>query len=248
MSTSTARRSLAARASGIAGWLVLGAAVAALATAALIGVRFLPVLTGSMAPYAPTGSLVLTLPVPGSDVAVGDVVAFRPPAPYTVTGNRPILHRVATLGSEGGQSYLTSKGDANPAADPWQVATDGATFGRAALVVPHLGRVFAGGTWAALALVLGAAALFAGARRLRMRTDRYRAGHEVPIARLSAILDVPAAEWQQAGGRQRAEAQLRAGLDATASARGLTLVGEPVQGVTPGSAGGLRLVLTGAAI
>ena len=39
--------------------------LAALVVGAVQGVRFTPVLTGSMTPYAPAGSLVLTVPVAG---------------------------------------------------------------------------------------------------------------------------------------------------------------------------------------
>lgn len=110
---------------------------------------------------------MLTVPASGADLAVGDVIAFHPPAPFVVPGAHPVLHRVAQLGVHDGQPLLTTKGDANPAADPWRVATRHADVGRAILVVPYLGRILAGGTPTALACVLGGAALLAGLNALR---------------------------------------------------------------------------------
>lgn len=148
---------------------------AALVAAHLQGARFLPVLTGSMSPYAPAGSLVLTVPVAGEDVVPGDVIAFRPPAPFQVAGDRAVLHRVVSLDTQDGQPFLTTQGDANATVDPWQVLRQDARFGRSVLVVPVLGRVVAGGGTAALALVLGTAALLAGGRAL-LGGRQHRAG------------------------------------------------------------------------
>ncbi len=154
---------------------LLVVSTAALAAAHVQGARFVPVLTGSMSPYAPVGSLVLTVPVAGQDVVPGDVIAFRPPAPFQVAGDRAVLHRVVSLGTQDGQRYLTTRGDANATADPWQVRREDARFGRSVLVVPWLGRVVAGGGTATMALVLGAAALLAGGRAL-LGGRRHRAG------------------------------------------------------------------------
>ena len=79
------------------GPFLLAAAVVAVVVAGVCGVRLLPVLTGSMAPSAPAGSLVLTVPVAGEGVAVGDVVAFRPRAPNEVVDGLPVLHRVVEV-------------------------------------------------------------------------------------------------------------------------------------------------------
>lgn len=150
--------------------LALAATVAASVTfvvAGLLGVRLLPVLTGSMTPYAPTGSLVLTLPAAGGDVRVGDVIAFRPPAPYEVVGGHPVLHRAVQVGATGSVPWVVTRGDANAAQDPWQVDLRGADVGRAVLVVPHVGRAVAGGAWSTLPLLLGAATLAVAWRLLR---------------------------------------------------------------------------------
>lgn len=147
------------------------ALVGAVVVAHLVGVRLVPVLTGSMTPYAPAGSLVVVVDVPGTDVRTGDVVAFRPPAPFEVVGGRPVLHRATAVTDTPDGPAMTTQGDANPDADPWRVSLTQGSFARAVLVVPLLGRVVAGGPLAALSLLAGAAALVMGAGALR-RTRR----------------------------------------------------------------------------
>lgn len=155
------------RARGIALTIAQVAVVAVVVVVHLSGLRLVPVLTGSMTPYAPTGSLVVTVPVAGEDVGVGDVVAFRPPAPFEVSGGRPILHRVDGVTGDGATRAMTTKGDANPTADPWQVSLAGAQLGRTVLVVPWIGRVAAGGGESVLALLVGGALLLGGLRTVR---------------------------------------------------------------------------------
>jgi signal peptidase len=69
---------------------------------------------------------------------------------------------------------MTTKGDANPTADPWQVSLRGAQLGRAVVVVPWVGRVLAGGAGAVLALVAGGALLLGGLRALRRQQRELR--------------------------------------------------------------------------
>ncbi len=144
---------------------LLLAALALLLAAHVAGLRAVPVLTGSMTPYAPAGSLVLTAPVSGADVRVGDVVAFVPPAPHG--GDRPVMHRVTSTTSTAVGPAMTTRGDANARPDPWTVALDGADLGRVVAVVPLLGRLVMAGPGAALALLAGGAALVGAARLLR---------------------------------------------------------------------------------
>lgn len=151
----------------VLGRVLLAVAAVAVVVAGVCGVRLLPVLTGSMAPAAPAGSLVLTVPVAGEDVAVGDVLAFRPPAPYEVLDDRPVLHRVVEVRTDGDRPWMTTRGDANAQPDPWRVALYGADLGRAVLVVPYAGRPLAGGPWAAAAFVCGGAALAGAVRATR---------------------------------------------------------------------------------
>jgi signal peptidase len=132
--------SVARTLSRVVGPVLLGVATVAVVVAGVCGVRLLPVLTGSMAPSAPAGSLVLTVPVAGEDVVEGDVLAFRPPAPYEVVDGRPVLHRVVEVDTDAEQPWMVTRGDANPQDDPWRVSLAGADLGRAVLVVPYAGR------------------------------------------------------------------------------------------------------------
>jgi signal peptidase len=107
--------------------------------------RFVPVLSDSMAPGMPVGSLAVTEPVARADVAVGDVVVFTAP-----TGPRVrVIHRVIRVyGPEDGQRLrgwspellvMETKGDNNPAADPWIVTVSDDEVQRLDRVVPLVG-------------------------------------------------------------------------------------------------------------
>ncbi len=82
-------------------------------------VRFATVLSGSMAPAIGVGDVVAGTPVDADDVAVGDVVLFVPPAPWTTPGGRPVVHRVDSVEVDDGVLELRTRGDDNPEADPW---------------------------------------------------------------------------------------------------------------------------------
>ncbi len=102
--------------------LVAGLLLATLAVVVVGRVRLEPVLTGSMAPRYPVGTLVAVTPVRPGSIRVGDVVMFVPPAPYRTPTGGPVLHRVVSIATApGGQLLVRTKGDANPAPDPWTV-------------------------------------------------------------------------------------------------------------------------------
>jgi signal peptidase len=236
--------------------LVLAVA-AGLTVASLLGARVLPVLTGSMDPHAPAGSLVLTVPVTGSDVAAGDVVAFMPPAPYETVGNRPVLHRVAEVGEmTNGRSWMTTKGDANTAADPWQVSTRDVTFSRGTFVIPHLGWLFMSGPLVAGALVLGLATLVLGLGALRStkrlgpasaaapRRGGVRTAHRKQAQQsVSVTLALPAEDWSALNGARQVIRARRA-LERSTAQLGLTLTDTPVREITSGPEGSVRITLT----
>lgn len=105
----------------------------ALGVLVLLGqLRVMPVLTGSMAPGIPVGTLVAVTPV--SSVHVGEVIMFSPPG-----ASRPVLHRVVSASSAG----VWTKGDANPAADPWVLDPHSAGFARLRWASPEVGRLVA---------------------------------------------------------------------------------------------------------
>ncbi len=107
--------------------------------------RLVPVLSDSMAPDMPVGSLALTTQVPLDTIEVGDVIVFsNPNLPST-----RIIHRVSHIfGVEESASFsnwspdalfVTTKGDNNPAEDPWVVTVADPTMWKMNTSVPYLG-------------------------------------------------------------------------------------------------------------
>jgi signal peptidase len=117
--------------------LLAGLAALVVVVPALTGATALTVLTGSMDPALPAGSIVVVRPMTPADVRVGDVITYFPRA-----GEDALLtHRVAgvTSGSDGRISFVT-KGDANDAADPVPV-TEEQVAGAVWYSVPFVGAL-----------------------------------------------------------------------------------------------------------
>jgi signal peptidase len=93
---------------------------------------------GSMQGTYDRGSIVFDKAVPVSDLEVGDVITYTPPASSGAHGL--ITHRIVSITNHGkdGFSYRT-KGDANPDPDPWRFQLDQPTQARAAFAIPYLG-------------------------------------------------------------------------------------------------------------
>jgi signal peptidase len=130
------------RLSGQAFTVLLSVLVAA-AAAATLGPLLLPyrtyaVLSGSMEPALPVGSLVIDLPVAADQLHKGDVVSFHRPD----AAGQVITHRIVEVDhrAAGNQAVLRTKGDANNAPDPWQVTTSPDNW-RVATVIPGAGYV-----------------------------------------------------------------------------------------------------------
>ena len=97
-----------------------------------------PVLSGSMQPTVHAGDVAVLWEVPTSTLRVGDVITFHPPGDTSA----PKMHRIATLTRSDGETWITSKGDANRVADPWgKIGLRGATAYRMVGVVPLIGWV-----------------------------------------------------------------------------------------------------------
>ena len=86
------------------------------------------VLTGSMQPALPVGSVVFDRPVDPATLRVGDIAMYRDPDGHLVT------HRIVAIG----QASFVFRGDANPVADPGAVPAD-RMVGRVWFDVPWLG-------------------------------------------------------------------------------------------------------------
>lgn len=124
-------------------WIVLAVIVLVLAAAVVVprlgGATPFTVLTGSMRPEYPPGTLVVVKPVAAADIKVGDVITYQ-----LRSGRRSVVtHRVVAAGASTdgtGELSFRTQGDANAVQDeaavqPVQVR------GRLWYSVPYLGRV-----------------------------------------------------------------------------------------------------------
>lgn len=93
------------------------------------------ILTGSMTPAVPVGSLVyVDARTSAGDLSENDIVAFESNALDT----HIVAHRV--VGNDTDRALLETKGDANSEADPLPVPYD-AVKGKAVLTLPNLGFI-----------------------------------------------------------------------------------------------------------
>jgi len=148
--------------------------------------RVLTVLSGSMRPTLPVGSIVVVTPQPLDDIRVGDIITFQEP------GDRLVLetHRVVRILRDGPVPVVVTKGDDNARPDPWRRGEERA--GTSAL--PESARRELGGIRAPLAVA------FAQSRACRCRGPRDRfsppAGArraialEAPMSRNSSICNL----------------------------------------------------------
>src|SRR5919204_6968844 len=112
---------LARRAGRVVSTLLIAAGVlfsALLIVPAALGWKRYVIVSGSMTGTYDRGSLVLDDVVPTSDLRVGDVITYRPPADSGV--DHLVTHRIVSmvLDRDGIAVYRT-KGDANAVADAW---------------------------------------------------------------------------------------------------------------------------------
>ncbi len=147
----------------VAVWALLVALVATLLATVLVprvaGATPYTVLTGSMKPDMPPGTLAVTRPVAIEDVSVGDVVT------YQIDSGKPevVTHRVVAVGSSmTGERTLRTQGDANPSMDPEPVR-EVQLRGELWYSVPYVGRLgnYASGDQRALLTNVAAGVLIA---------------------------------------------------------------------------------------
>ena len=139
------RRALRTR--GLLYYIGLGLSAGLLGLLALIGalVIVIPavtgstpmtILTGSMQPTYPPGTLIIVKPIDTADIRIGD------PITYQIESGKPdvVTHRVIAIATTDGETTFTTKGDNNSAADakpvqPLQVR------GTVWYAVPYIGYV-----------------------------------------------------------------------------------------------------------
>lgn len=122
--------------------------------------RFVPVLSGSMAPSIETGDLAILQPVAAVDLAVGDVIAFEAP-----TGDqRLMLHRVSEIVSPAPALRIRTQGDANPVDDPWTASVTDDVLWRSTGRIASIGQpvVFAHRVGAPTISLMGGALILFG--------------------------------------------------------------------------------------
>lgn len=140
--TGRARHLLDQVGAGLSSFALVALVLVALATIVVpLIIRATPytVLTGSMQPSIPPGSLVVSRPVDVGTIEIGDVVT------YQLTSNQPevVTHRVVGLGfGSSGERALVTRGDANTVDDDPVRAVQ--VRGVVAYHLPYLGHV---NTW-----------------------------------------------------------------------------------------------------
>ena len=103
----------------------------------LLGYRTATMLTGSMEPGISPGDVVVTVPRATDQVEVGDVVTYNIP----IEDHRVETHRVTrVIHRADGTIAIRTKGDANPANDPWTAVLEDDTVWEVQAVVPELGH------------------------------------------------------------------------------------------------------------
>ncbi len=120
--------------------LVLLVAAMAIVVPAVTNSTPMTILTGSMAPTYPAGTLIIVKPVDPDTLSIGDAIT------YQIESGKPVVvtHRIiaTTARSDGARSF-TTQGDANNAPDPKQVIEE-QVRGKVWYSIPYLGWV---NTW-----------------------------------------------------------------------------------------------------
>ncbi|MEI5674995.1 MULTISPECIES: signal peptidase I [unclassified Nocardioides] len=124
-----------------ASWVVFLAGLAVLTVAVVIprvaGATPYTILTGSMQPHMPPGTLVVTRPVDPEDITIGSVVTYQ-----LESGEAAVVtHRVIGIGVDGaGEPAFRTQGDANDVADALPVRAE-QIRGERWYAVPYVGRL-----------------------------------------------------------------------------------------------------------
>ncbi len=107
--------------------VVAGAAAITLLFASLIvgpkalGLQTMIVLSGSMEPTLPVGSLIVARPLRAELLQLGDIIVFsRPDRPGEL-----VTHRIVDVEADTFNRNFITKGDANGVADPWRIPERG---------------------------------------------------------------------------------------------------------------------------
>lgn len=111
--------------------LIVFAAVAAVMILPIVfGCKSMAVVSGSMEPAIPVGSIIIVNEVESEELEVGDVISYK------MSGGTMVTHRIVSIDTE--NSCVTTKGDANDVEDGNPVAFND-IVGKEVFHVPYLG-------------------------------------------------------------------------------------------------------------
>lgn len=141
MSEHTRVRSAAGWIGQVISWFVITAVVVMLAVCVVIprlgGATPYSILTSSMEPDYPPGTLVVMKPVDAKDISAGDVVTYQLKSGESTV----VTHRVVAItATAGGEPRFHTQGDANNTPDAKLVVPE-QIKGNLWYAVPHLGRI-----------------------------------------------------------------------------------------------------------
>jgi signal peptidase len=127
----------------VVSWTTSGLVVLAAVVLVVVGLgphtgryRTATVLSGSMRPTVPEGSMVFITPLAPRDLRVGDVVMYQIP----VDDRRVVAHRVVEVLEGGDHPVVRTEGDANDQADPWVARMGAGPLWEVRAAVPEVGR------------------------------------------------------------------------------------------------------------
>lgn len=105
----------------------------------LVGFERYVITGGSMSGSFERGSLVFEREVPVSDLKVGDIITYRPPADSGI--HELVTHRIDSIEPTKQGPLFRTRGDANASADNWNFMLEAPTQARLDIAVPHAGWV-----------------------------------------------------------------------------------------------------------
>ena len=119
----------------------------------LMGLQLFVVLSGSMEPTYPVGSVIYVGKAEADQIQSGDVITFR------LENGAVATHRVTEVLQESDGLQFRTKGDANPVEDAQPVSAN-QIIGKPLFCVPYLGRLSSyiqtpKGTYTAIAVAAG---------------------------------------------------------------------------------------------
>lgn len=112
--------------------IILALLAAAMILPHFLGYKSMAVLTGSMEPTFPVGSLIYVRETDPEEIEVNDIITYK------LGGDTVVTHRVVAVDREAEQ--FTTKGDANNAEDGAPVAYNN-VVGRAEYHLPYIGYI-----------------------------------------------------------------------------------------------------------